>query len=236
MQERSSQSTAAIQKPADAALLHVYGYKPDNRPGEHPPIRVRPAITARLGIHAAETLMAQDKLAERLVMSGGPALGYTEPVSTTTEEEIHRRYGNAVEVFTNPHAQVTTRQELRFLQTTAEKEGWLHVISIGWGIHKPRIQLIGDRLFSSPIKSLVNRLTGKPNTTISYMSIEDILTHHPNERRRAKYKQIIADIHASEGEKRWKAYEAKVTPIIKYVPFGTELLDLVAKIWRPKAD
>lgn len=212
----------------DAAVLHVYGYK-ERKENEH----VRPAFYSRLVLAAARELRKAGQV-ENFTLSGKQFLGEKEPVSTITANEFVRKAkDDSQNVYVNPSAPVTTNQELKFLRKEAEKpaHNWSHVVSIGWELHKPTIKTLADRIFSGRTFLWFKR----EKIDIDFKSAEEILQTYPSPRNQERYKRIIDELHQSEGEKKWKKYEERKAKILN-LPFVPEILDVVARFRRPKAD
>ncbi|HVZ58290.1 MAG TPA: hypothetical protein VG935_00850 [Patescibacteria group bacterium] len=217
--------------PFQGIELHVYGYKEDCREKRRIELDTRPAAATRLGIAAARQLIEKGEAEPNVIVSGREMLGQADPVSTMTAREIQRMVPGAV-VYTNPTAQVSTLQELRFARETARAQGLDYLVSIGWGIHTPRIETLGKKVFGP---TWWDRLCRREPPTIAYRSTEEILSTYPNEKNQARYQALINLMHALPPETKWKAYEKKLQWVSK-IPFGAQFADQVAKIWRPKAD
>ena len=203
----------------DVALLHVYGYKEEKCPHDAPE---RPNIRTRLVIAAAREMYKRDQVGH-FVFSGGPALGKSEPFSTISADDfIRKTHIEAENVAVNPSAQVTTSKELKTLKSEASVNQWPSSVSVGWEVHKERIEI------------LARRILGK-KTRHKVLSAEEILSTYPSERNAKRYARIIDAVHNSESERRWQAYEKRVLPLMR-LPYVPELLDFVAKVYRPKAD
>lgn len=209
----------------DAALLHVYGYKEEKCPPDSPE---RPSIRTRLVIAAARDLYRNGQT-DHFVFSGEPALGKTEPMSTLAAEDFIRKTRiDPKNVLINSDADITTNQELRTLRQAAIDNGWRSLVSIGWSLHEKRInEVAAKRLWKK-----LSRIGAKHEV----LTAEKILSDYQSPRNAARYEKVIERIHNSESEKRWEKYERRVLLISKRVPFGIEILDFVAKFYRPKAD
>lgn len=203
----------------DAALLHVYGYKEEKCPPDAPE---RPSIRTRLVIAAARELYRSGQT-EHFVLSGGPALRKSESMSTLAADDLIRKtHIDPENVTTNPSADVTTSNELRTLKNELLDNRWLSSVSIGWELHKEAIEDLA--------KKRLNK-----NTRHKVLSAEEILATHPSERNARRYARIIEAIHNSESERRFQKYENRMHVIMRF-PFAVDLLDFVAKFYRPKAD
>ena len=203
----------------DAALLDVYGYKEEKCP---PTASERPHKRGRLVIAAARELYESGQV-EHFVFSGGPALGRSEPISTLAAEDLIRKsHIDPENVTTNPSADVTTSNELKTLKNELSDNRWVNSVSIGWELHK------------KAIKNLAKKRLNK-NTRHKVLSAEEILARYPNERNARRYARVIDAIHNSESERRFQEYENRMHVIMR-LPFAVELLDILAKFYRPKAD
>lgn len=208
----------------DAALLHVYGYKEVRCPPTAPE---RPHIRTRLVIAAARELYRRGQV-DHFVFSGGPALGRSDPISTLAAEDFIRKSKiDPKNVVVNSDTEATTNQELRSLRNVAMDNGWTSLVSIGWGLHEERINFVAE-------KRLWKKLS-RFGAQHKLLDVEEILSSYPNPRNSVRYEKVIEQIRNSESEKRWARYERGALLISK-IPFGIELLDFVAKFYRPKAD
>ena len=208
-----------MRKRYDAALLHVYGYEERKEDGH-----LRPSTRTRLVLEAARELMQAGKV-DNFVFASRPALGKKEPMSTVAANEfIRTTHVDSKHVFVNPSAPATTNQELKFLRKEAGVQSWSHVISIGCELHKRTITILAKRLF-------------KDGVDFEFKSVEEILQTVPSHTDRKKYQQIIDQLHNSEGEKKFTKYESGVANKFKlHFPFGPEILDVVARFYRPRVD
>ena len=208
-----------MRKLYDAALLHVYGYgeRKDNEPS-------RLSSRSMLVLEAARSLMQAGKV-ENFVFASRPALGIKEPMGTVTANEFMRMPRiDPKHVFVNPSAPATTNQELQFLSQMAKKHRWTQVVSIGCELHKRTITTLAERIF----KNRVN---------FEFKSAEEILQTYPSPRDQQKYQDIIDSLHNSEGERKFARYESGLANKFKlHFPFGPEILDLVARFYRPRVD
>ncbi|MDP2632418.1 MAG: hypothetical protein Q8P25_01715 [Candidatus Curtissbacteria bacterium] len=204
----------------DAALLHVYDYKENN--GQNS-VRERPGLRSRLVVAAARLLFKNNQV-DQFVLSGGAALGKTEALSTLSADHLVRTgHIDHNSVKTNRSAQVTTSKELETLKDEALVSSWSNTVSIGWELHRNRIQM------------LANKILPKAKIDHKVLTAEQVLSTYPSERNAKRYESIIDAIHNSEGELRWQSYEKRMMLVMR-IPFATQLLDFVAKIYRPKAD
>lgn len=131
---------------------------------------------------------------------------------------IDRQYVNA-----NPSAQVTTSREINTLKDIALANSWANTVSIGWELHKRRIEI------------LANKILPKGKISHKVLSAEQVLSTYPSARNAKRYARIIDRIHNSDSERRWQTYERRIFPLMR-IPFVPEILDFVAKFYRPKAD
>lgn len=204
----------------NAALLHVYDYQENNGLNS---TRERPGKRTRLVIAAARELLKAGQV-EQFVLSGGPVLGKSEALSTlATNHLLRTAHIESQSVSTDPFVQVTTSKELKTLRKKALANSWVSTISIGWELHRKRIEI------------LANRILPKGKIQHRVLSAEEVLSTYPSKRNSERYMRIINGIHNSDSEHRWQSYERKILPMMK-IPFVPELLDFVAKFYRPKAD
>lgn len=207
----------------DAALLHVYGYNEDQRPdrkNKHP-VPVRPDVRGRLVISAARELKKAG-LVDNFVLSGEGVSGKPPASLVAAEETIRRTHTDYNHVCANPQAPFTTSGELKTLHKTADNSSWQNLLSISWEIHKPRIQALAKKIFSRKKKKIV------------FLSAEHVLLSYPTPRNTARYKQVVDSIHNTQEEQNWQAYEKKLLKIIR-IPFASDVLDAVARFYRPNA-
>lgn len=205
-----------MHKTYDAALLHVYGYEKNGNS--------RLSTRSMLVLKAARELMRAG-LVENFVFVSRSALGVKEPMSTVTASEFIRLTEvDKKHVFVNPSAPATTNQELKFLHNKTGEQHWSYVISIGCEIHRRTIETLAKRIFNDGVN-------------FEFKSAEEILQTLPSPRKREKYKLIIDDLHNSEGEKKFARYESGLANKFKlHFPFGPEILDVVARFYRPRID
>lgn len=210
----------------DGALLHGYGYK-ERKKDEH----VRPSAYSRMVLAAARELKKAGQV-ENFAFSGGSFLGEKEPMSILIANEfVRKNHVDPNHVFVNPSAPATTNQELKFLRKNAEEHGWSHVVSIGWELHKPTIRTLANNIF----REKTFPWSKKEQVHVDFKSAEEILQTYPSPRNQQRYKRIIDNLHNSEGEKKWEEYEKRKAKVLR-PPFVPEVLDLVARVYRPKAD
>jgi len=204
----------------DGALLHVYGYKEAKIT---PTASERPAMRERLVIAAGRELQKRG-LIDNVVVSGGAMLGRNEPLSELAAEDFERKTNiESKNMYIKSTAPTTTSGELKSLREEARNHGWNNLLSISWGIHKPRVEVLIKKIFK------------KTKMKLTTLSAEEILTTLPEPRNQERYGRIIEGIHNSESEKKWEAYEKKILPLMK-IPFGSQLLDFISRAYRPKAD
>lgn len=214
---------AETQPKYDAALLHVYGYKDQTiNPGKKVP-PLRPALRSRLVIAAARELFERG-LIENFILSGQAMIGKVEAVSTLTARElVHRTHIDPEHVFVNPDSPVTTSQELRFLHKIASQKNWSKLLCIGWELHRDNVEILIPKKFK------------RSKMQITFKSAKEILGAYPSLTNQDRYGCVIDNIENSPGEKKWAEYEKRKNKIVS-LPFGDKILDLVARVWRPKAD
>lgn len=204
----------------DAALLHVYDYKENNSLN---PTRERPGLRTRLVIAAARELIKNGQV-DQFVLSGGPVQGKTESLSTLASDHLVRTaHIERQNVDTNPSAQVTTSREIKTLKDKVLVSSWTNTVSIGWELHRSRIEI------------LANKILPKEKINHKVLSAEQVLSTYPSARNIKRYAQVMDSIHNSKSEARWKSYERRLLPIMRF-PFAVEILDFVAKFYRPKVD
>ena len=207
----------------NAALLHVYGYNEDQRPdreNKHP-APVRPDIRGRLVISAAKELKKVG-LVDNFVLSGKGVSGKPPASLVAADETIRRTHTDYNHVCTNPKAPFTTSGELKTLRKTADDNSWQNLLSISWELHKPRVKALAKKIFRRKKKKIV------------FLSAEDILLSYPTPRNIARYKRVIDNVHDTQEERNWQVYEEKLLKIIR-IPFASNVLDLVARFYRPNA-
>lgn len=217
----------------NAALLHVYGYNEDQRPPDRKSkhsIPIRPDIRGRLVISAARELK-KDGLVDNFVLSGEGVSGKPPASSVAAEETIRRTHTDYNHVYVNPQAPFTTSGELKTLHKTADDNSWQNLLSISWQLHKPRIQVLAKKIFR---RSLIDLFFRRRKRRLVFLSAEDVLSSHPTHRNRARYKRVIDNVHDTQEERNWQAYEEKLLKIIR-IPFASDMLDAVARFYRPNA-
>lgn len=212
-------NTYYMRERYDGALVHIYGYE-ERGNDKH----ARVSIRSKLVLEAARELMKSSQV-ENFVFASRPALGEKEPMSTVTANEfIHMTHVDPKHVFVNPSAPATTNQELKFLRMTAEKHHWSQVVSVGCELHKRTITTLAERIF-------------KDGIDFEFKSAEEILQTYPSPQDQQRYQKIIDALHNSEGEKKFARYESGLANKFKlHFPFGPEILDVVARFYRPKVD
>ncbi|MDP3987693.1 MAG: hypothetical protein Q8P80_00955 [Candidatus Levybacteria bacterium] len=206
----------------NAALLHVYGYNEDQRPNRENkhPVPVRPDIRGRLVISAARELKKAG-LVDNFVLSGEGISGKPPASLVAADETIRKTHTDSTHVCANPQAPFTTSGELKTLRKTADDNSWQNLLSISWELHKPRIQALAKKIF---------RKKGE----IVFLSAEHVLLSYSTPRNTARYKQVIDSVHNTQEEQNWQAYEKKLLKIIR-IPFASDVLDFVARFYRPNA-
>jgi len=203
----------------DAALLHVYDYKENDNLNSHPE---RPGLRTRLVIAAARELLKSNQV-DQFVLSGRQVLGKAEALSTlATDHLVRTAHIDNQHVSTNPTARVTTSKEIKTLKDKAQANSWTNTVSIGWELHRRRIEILADKILPEENDHKV-------------LSAEQVLATYPSARNSKRYKRIIDHIHDSDSDRRWQSYEARILPLMR-IPFAPEILDFVAKFYRPKAD
>ncbi len=203
----------------DAVLIHSYGY--EKRQGDkQPPLSMR----SKLVLEAAKVLMQAGQV-ENFVFVSRPALGVKEPLGKVTADEFMRiAEVDDKHVYVNPSAPATTNQELQFLKLMAKKHHWTQVVSIGCKLHKRTITTLAERVF-------------KDGIDFEFKSAEEVLQTYPSPHDQQRYQRMIADLHNSEGEKEFARYESGIANKFKlHFPFGPEILDVVARFYRPRVD
>lgn len=213
----------------DAALLHVYGYEELPNGPLKKPLPEKAAKRARL-VAAAARHLHQNGIVSEFVLSGTSMLNRKEPLSTLTARNLFDI--NPEQIHTNPTALATTNQELKTLKKESKEHGWKNTVSIGWELHRNRIQILKDKIFK---RTLIDLVFKKPEQTVTVLSAQEILSTYPSPHNQARYGRVIEAIENSESEQRWTKYEEKIVTLMK-LPFVPEILDLIARVYRPKAD
>src|SRR3990167_9150766 len=117
---------------------------------------------------------------------------------------------------------ISAARELKTLRKTADDNSWQNLLSISWELHKPRVKALAKKIFRRKKKKIV------------FLSAEDVLFSHPTPRNIARYKRVIDNVHDTKEERNWQVYEEKLLKIIR-IPFASNVLDLVARFYRPNA-
>lgn len=205
----------------DGTLLHAYGYL------EGRTSHTRPDIRSRL-IEAAGRELQSRGLVNNFVVSGRTLGGRSEPLSEVIIGDFRRKAHIGPEnTYVNPTAITSTRAELVSLREEAKKHKWTNLLSISWGVHKPRIEILARKIFRRGIFR-------KTKMRVTMLSAEEILTTLPEPRNRQRYARVIEGVHNSEGERKFEAYERKAR-LLSQIPFVPQLIDFVPTHYKPKA-